>query len=343
VVNFLGATDSVRPYSMEYARWILISSPITGATVCLSQALRAEGSTTFSMAGSVSGCVINVILDPIFISVFGLGVAGAAIATGISKLISMTILFYPYLKRRCVLNIHPRLFTPSRAIYGEIARMGIPTMMRTSMMSISTILINNVAASFGDIALASISVANKSLRMVASAVMGFGQGFQPVAGYNFGAKKYDRVLRAFLYTSVIGAAICAVLGAVLAIFARNIIGVFSNDGDVLALGTVLIRTQCYVLPLHVWVMITTGFFQAMGKAARAGVMGLSRQLLSLIPCVLILTYFFGVDGLARAQAASDVLSFILAGAMVLPAIKQLRAMHREQVKAAAKPAVAAPA
>lgn len=323
LVIMLGATETSKAFSIEYASWILFSAPITAATVCLSQTLRAEGSTTFSMVGSVSGCVINIFLDPLFINVLGMGVAGAAIATGISKFISMIILLMPYYQRKCIIDIKLKYFTPKKDLYAEIARMGIPTMLRTSLMSISTITINRTAAIFGDAALAAISVANKSLRFVGSAVMGFGQGFQPIAGFCWGAKKYNRVKKAFFMTSAIGVALCTALGSFLFIFARQAITIFSSELDVLDIGMLLIRSQCVVLPMHVWVMIATGLFQALGKPFQAGFLGLCRQLFSLLPCVIIMTHFWGLTGLSLAQAASDVVSFTFALIMVIPMMKEL--------------------
>jgi Na+-driven multidrug efflux pump len=208
-------------------------------------------------------------------------------------------------------------------LYAEIARMGIPTMLRTSLMSISTITINRTAATFGDAALAAISVANKSLRFVGSAVMGFGQGFQPIAGFCWGAKKYKRVKKAFYLTSLIGVILCATLGTFLFVFAKQAITIFTPEVDVLDIGMLLIRSQCVVLPMHVWVMIATGLFQALGKPFQAGFLGLCRQAFSLIPCVLILTYMFGLTGLSVAQAASDVVSFCFALAFVIPMIKEI--------------------
>jgi len=330
LVDLLGATESVKPYSMDYAKWILLSAPVTAITVCLSQMLRAEGNTKFAMWGSVSGCIINVVLDPILITTFGMGVAGAAIATDISKVISALILLYPYIKKKCIIQIHPKFFTPTKEIYSEIAKMGIPTVLRTSLFSVSTITINNVAAGFGDVALAAISIATKSMKFVGSAIMGFGQGFQPVAGYSWGAKKYDRVLEGFKITTIIGAVIGIVFGGLLAVFADPVIAIFSKDEGVIELGRILIITQSVVLAPHMWIMIVTGLFQALGKPTQAAVMGLSRQLLALIPSVLILSHFFGVYGLAVSQAASDFISFTVALIMIIPAIKEIKALADEQ-------------
>jgi putative MATE family efflux protein len=313
---------------MDYAKWILLSAPFTAATVCLSQTLRGEGSTGFAMIGSVGGCIINVFLDPVFISVLGLGVAGAAIATGISKVISCGILLFPYFTQKCVLTISPRLFSPQKDLYREIARMGVPTGLRTSMMTVAIIIINNMAAGFGDSVLAAVSVANKSMRLVSSAVMGFGQGFQPIAGYCWGAKRYDRVKQAFFYTSVIGLVISALLGALLTVFARQVIAIFTKDVSMIDTGIVLLRSQSIVLPIHCWGIIAGMLFQAAGKAVRAGIMGLSRQMLTLIPCVVILSKLFGLTGLMYSQAAADVAAFGIALIFIIPMMRELNRLQK---------------
>ncbi|MCL2121511.1 MAG: MATE family efflux transporter [Clostridiales bacterium] len=330
LVNFLGATDTVRPYSMQYARWILLSSPITAANTVLAQLLRAEGSTLYSMIGMSSGCLINVAIDPLFIYNLGFGVAGAAMAKGICNSIALCILLWPFIRRKCVIKLRPSYFSPRGEIYAEIARMGVPTMIRTGMMSIATILINNTAASFGDAVMASVSVANKSLRAVYSGIMGFSQGFQPVAGYCYGAKKYDRVIKAFSITMIIGAVAGIVLGVGLGFFAPQVIGVFSGDPDVMEIGLILIRTQSISLIPHVWVMIGSGFFQALGMALKAAVLGLSRQLFVLIPCVILLSRLFGAVGLACAQAVADMISLVLAAFLVIPTIRELNVLKKKE-------------
>jgi putative MATE family efflux protein len=333
IMNFMGATESVKPYSMNYAKWTLLFAPFTGGTVCLSQSLRGEGSTAFAMFGSVAGCIINVFLDPLLITTFNMGISGAAVATGISKMISFCILLFPYITQKCVLTISPGLFTPKKEIYKEIARMGIPVGIRSSMMSLSTIVINNLAAGFGDIALAAVAVANKCMRLVASAIMGFGQGFQPIAGFCWGAKKYNRVKKAFLYTSLIGFIISSVLGILLTLFARQAIGVFTEDPGMMDIGVTLIRTQSIVLPMHVLAIIASGLFQGTGKPFQAGLLGLSRQMFSLIPCVVILSKLFGLAGLVHAQAAADVLSFCIALGLTAPMMANLGRLQKTQILA----------
>jgi len=325
LVSLLGATESAKPYSMDYARWTLLFSPFTAGTVCLSQSLRGEGSTVFAMCGSVSGCVINVFLDPLFISVLGWGVAGAAIATGFSKVISFCILLYPYLARKCVLYISPRLFTPKKALYSEIARMGIPVGLRTSMMTVSTIIINNVAGGFGDMALAAVAVANKCMRLVASALIGFGQGFQPVCGYNYGAGLYGRVKKAFWFCLKLSFCILLAIAVAVFIFAPEIIALFRrDDSEVIRIGALSMRLQALSFPLTALVVLSNMLMQTIGKSFKASVLALSRQGLFLLPFLFILAPLLGLLGVQLAQPVSDACSFVLAIPLVRGVLKEMR-------------------
>lgn len=332
LVMLLGATETSKQYSMDYASFILIAAPFTAMDVVLSQLLRSEGSTTYSMIGMTSGCFINILLDPLFINVFKWGVGGAAAATALSKVISAVVLLYPYFKKKTLLDLSPRLFKPSKAIYAEIARMGIPSFLRSSLLNVSTVITNNIAGGFSDAALAAISVANKCTRFIGSAIIGFGQGFQPVAGYCWGAQDYRRVLKAFWFTTFLGASVSAVLGGAMIIFSEQLVGVFAADGetDIIAIGSYMVRAQCFMLPLHMWVMVISGLFQALGKATGAAVLSLSRQVICLIPCVIILSKIFGVYGLASAQAASDGLAMLIAAPMLIMVLREIKSLIRRQ-------------
>lgn len=325
LVSLLGATESAKPYAMSYARFILLSVPFTAGEVSLSHILRSEGSTRYSMIGMVSGCVVNVALDPLFIHTFGLEVAGAAIATSISKLVSFLVLLWPFLRRRTMIELRFSYFTPKWSIYKEVARMGIPTFFRASLMTISSVVINNFAGSFSDSALAAVSVANKCTRLAGSAILGFGQGFQPVAGYCWGAKRYHRVNRAFWVCTLMGACMATVVGGVLGIFAPRLVAVFAaEDAEIISLGTLMIRTQCVTMFAHVWVMIINSLFQALGRALPAAILSLSRQAICLIPAVVVLSLVFGVRGLAVSQATSDLLSMAIAIPMVVKITREIK-------------------
>jgi Na+-driven multidrug efflux pump len=209
--------------------------------------------------------------------------------------------------------------------------MGIPTFLRSSMLAVSSIVVNNVAGSFSDSALAAVTVANKSAHLVGSGIIGLSQGFQPVAGYNWGAKNYNRVRKAFWACTVMGVSASIVLGAILAVFARRLVGVFtsSDDLEILQIGSYMIITQCITMGFHTWGVISNGLFQALGRSVGAAILGLSRQLICLLPCVLILSKLFGVYGLASAQAAADILTFIVALLMTVALFRRIKRIEYE--------------
>ena len=337
LVDLLGATSTSKPYAMDYAHFILFSAPFTAGEVALSHMLRSEGSTKYSMIGMCSGCVVNVALDPLFINVFGMEVAGAALATSISKVVSFLVLLWPFLRKKTLLEIRFRYFTPKWYIYKEIARMGAPTFLRASMMSIAGVITNNIAGSFSDSALAAVSVANKCTRLVGSGIMGFGQGFQPVAGYCWGARYYRRVRRAFWVSTLIGGIMAVVVATAMAIFSPTLVSVFAaDDPEILSIGTLMIRTQCYTMVVHIWVMLVTSLFSALGRAISSAVLSLSRQVLCLIPSVIVLSKLFGVTGLACSQAAADVLGLLIAVPLMIRFSKELNGLIAGQDPPTAK-------
>ncbi len=331
LMMLLGAGENVLPYSLDYAGYILFSAPVTAAVVCLSQSLRAEGSTRYAMLGTLCGCVVNIGLDPLFIHVLGMQVAGAAIATGISKVISLAVLLIPFLRSRSVIRLSVHNFSFDGDIYRETARMGIPTFLRMSLFSISNVTLNKYASAFGDSVLAAVSIATRIMNMIGSAVMGYGQGFQPVAGYCWGNKQYLRVKEAFRFTVISGLGASVILAALMFIFAPQVISRFTDaDAEVLRIGTYMVKIQCLVLPLHLGVMVANGLFTAIGRSFEATILGLSRQCICLLPSVIILSRLFDVMGLASAQAVADVLSACVALPMTAALLKKINSLAAEQ-------------
>ncbi len=312
IVDLLGATAEAKQFSMDYSFWILLAAPFTTAELIMNQLLRSEGSTTFAMIGTVSGAVLNCILDPIFISVFGWGVSGAAGATALSKVVSVIVLAWPFVTKKSMLDISIKNFRPDREGVLEVARMGVPAFLRMSLMSLGGIFTNRMARSFGSSVQAGIAVANKLYRFVASAIMGFSQGFGPVAGFCWGARKYKRVRESYFTTITIGCVAGLILGMAMFFGSTFLIRLFNteNDPTMLAIGSFKIRALCLVLIPHEIVMITSNLYQSLGRPVGNLVLSLSRQLLFLIPMVFILPIFFGAEGLAAAQAASDGASFL---------------------------------
>lgn len=330
LVVMMGAKGSVISHSMEYARFILLSAGFISGSFVLNQCLRAEGSATFSMIGMVSGAILNVALDPIFIFVFDLGVAGAAIATAISNVVSFCILLYPFIKKHSLLTLSIKNFALKKSILVEISKMGFPTLLRTGLMTVSTVITNNFAGGFSESALAAISVVNRLMMFIGSALIGFGQGFQPVAGYNWGAKRYDRVWKAFWFCSYVGIIGMAVLCTVIYIFAPNLVGIFTKtDQSIIDIGAFSIRLQCIAMPIHAWVIVVNMLFQALGRAGNAAILSLSRQAICFIPAVIVLSLLFGVWGLAAAQAVADVLSLFIAVPLAVRILKELKVLKAQ--------------
>ena len=328
LVLLLGITEDAKQYCVDYALWILLAAPFTTAGVIMNQLLRSEGSTTYAMIGMTSGCILNCFLDPLFIRTFGWGVGGAAAATALSKVCSCVVLAAPFVRHNTMLTLSPKLFSLDKDNMLEVARMGIPTFLRMSLMSLGGIITNNVAKGFGTAILAAISIANKCNKLVSSAIMGFSQGFGPVAGFCWGAKKYKRVREAYMTTVAIGAVLSVTLGTLMFFCADKLIAVFNTESDpeVLYFGVLKIRTLCVALIPHIVVMVTSNLYQSLGRPLGNLLLSMSRQLLVLIPLVLILPRLYGPTGLAITQACSDMLSFLLLG---LPlAIHMFRIINR---------------
>ena len=333
LVTLLGSTENSREYTIQYAQIILIAAPITAGEVVLSQLLRSEGSTKYSMFGMVSGCVLNIALDPLFIFVLDWGVRGAALATALSKVVSFCVLLSPFLRQKTVLEIKFKLFTPKWEIYKEVAKMGIPTLLRTSLLSVSTIVTNNIAGGYDDATLAAVSVGNKCMRFIGAMIIGLGQGFQPVAGYCWGAKKYKRVLSAFWFTSLMGLIVSVVFGLIMGMFAPQIIGIFNSEADpkIVEIGAFMIRAQSIVMIIHMWVMVIGSLFQALGRAINATILNLSRQVICLIPSVIVMAHFFDEYGLASAQAVADCVSLVIALPLLFKILKELKGLVKEEL------------
>jgi putative MATE family efflux protein len=323
LVKIMGATPDIIDYSIDYASFILYGAPFVAGSFVLNQCLRAEGSATFSMIGMGIGAVINLILDPIFIFTLGWEVAGASAATAISQVISFIILLYPFFRKHSLLHLSPKLITYTKSIISEISKMGFPTLLRTGLMTVSSVVTNNVAGGFSTEALAAISVVNRFMMFIGSALIGFGQGFQPVAGYNWGAKRYDRVWKSFTFSSIVGIAGMVLFCSVVAIVAPWIMRAFSDESSVIDIGAFSIRLQCLAMPIHAWVIVVNMLFQAMGRGTSAAVLSFARQGICFIPAVIVLSLAFGVWGLAAAQAASGVLI------RVMKEIKKLMAENQQ--------------
>ncbi|HAL74234.1 MAG TPA: MATE family efflux transporter [Clostridiales bacterium] len=325
LVRGLGATDNIIQYSKDYASYVLLAAPFMASSFVMNQCLRSEGSALFSMIGMVSGAVLNIAVDPLFILGFGWGVKGASAATAISKVVSFIILIAPYLRRTSLLHLSARNIHFSGEIVSEVAKMGFPAMMRSGLAAVSMIVLNKSAGLYSDSILAGMSVVNRVVMFPTSAILGFGQGFQPVAGFNWGARRYDRVYKAFTFSSIVTLIAGAVMGIILAVLAQTLIGLFTKtDQELLAIGVLSIRLQCLVMPLHAWVIVVNMLYAGLGKARGAAILSISRQGLCLIPSIVVLPLIFGANGLAAVQFASDLLSMLIAVPLCISIIRDIK-------------------
>ncbi|WFA09045.1 MATE family efflux transporter [Tissierella sp. Yu-01] len=330
LVYILGATDTIAPHAKAYIQYILIGIPFMTASFVMNGTLRFQGSAFYAMIGIATGGVLNIVLDPIFIFTFNMGTGGAALATIISQFISFCILFYNSSKGGN-LKIKIKDFSPEWVVYKEILRGGLPSFYRQALGSIALICLNFSAGIYGDAAIAAMSIVGRVIHFAVSVMLGLGQGFQPICGFNYGAKLYDRVLSAFWFTAKLSVTALAILGIIGFITSPIVIQAFrKEDLEVIAIGSLALRLQSLTLPLSAWIIMTNMLVQTIGKSKEASIVSISRQGLFFIPSILILPRILGLLGVQLSQPVSDVCSFILAVFISKEVLNELRSQQEEQ-------------
>ena len=324
MVRLLGATDTCEQFAVEYATYVLLVAPFMAANFVMNQCLRAEGSALLSMVGMGFGGILNCFLDPIFIFELNMGVKGASLATAISKLVSFAILVFPYLTRRSVLHLTIRKFRPTRDIVTQVVTVGSSSMFRSGLAVVSAIVLNNIAGQISDAVLAGVGVSTKVMMFPFGVILGFGTGFQPVAGFNWGARRYDRVKESYRFASRAAILGALAMGLSLAALADPLIGLFAKSdqsAEMLAVGALCIRLQCLALPIHGWVAVVNMFCAGLGNARGALLLSTSRQGTCFLPIVYPMAWLWGTNGVAAVQAVADVLTLLLA----VPLIRRVKA------------------
>ena len=331
IMRICGATDTILPYAVDYGFWIILATPFYSATFVLSNVVRQEGNVRLATIGTIAGAVVNIILDPILIFGFHLGIIGAAVATSLSQIVSFTILFSSIWGDGCVLKLRIHNFRPNRQMMSEIIKIGAPNLFQSGLLIVAQILMNNAAGVYGDAPLAGMNVVNKVSHIIVLGLNGFAQGFQPMCGYCFGAKLYKRVKEGLVFTLKAGIAIVTALCIVAFIFAPQIITLFrADDPEVIDVGSRIMRAHVLVMPLACVTMIANSLFQSCGRAVKAGILALARNGIMLIPMILILPRLFQLTGVVWAQAAADALAFVVAIFMLIHEMKRIRQMQAEQ-------------
>ena len=321
--RILGSTDTILPYTKEYLRIILVGAPWMTVQFVLNNQMRFQGNAFYAMIGVGFGAILNIILDPILIFGFQMGIAGAAAATVISQLISFCLLFAGVRFSGCI-PIRLKNIRLSRERLREITGGGLPSLFRQGLGSVAAMTLNIAANPYGDAAIAAMSVVSRIFMFAISALIGFGQGFQPVCGFNYGAKKYGRVREAFWFCVKISTVFLGVLAVLGFLLSGHLIGIFRDDPEVIRIGTVAVRFQCATLILNGWIVMNNMMTQTMGKTFYASLLASARQGLFFIPALLILPWIFGLTGIQSAQAAADVFAFLLSVVLYRKVMDELK-------------------
>ena len=319
----LGSTETILPYTVTYLWIILLGAPAMTSSLVLNNQMRFQGSAFYAMIGIVSGAVLNMVLDPVLILVCNLGIAGAAMATTISQYVSFILLLI-MIRRGGNMQIRFCNFKPSIHFYKEIIRGGMPSLCRQGLASVATICLNHTAGMYGDAAIAGMSIVSRISMFANSALIGFGQGFQPVCGFNYGAGKHKRVLEAFWFCVKYAFLFLIIVGIMGFAFAPGLVSLFRDDADVIAVGTAALRYQVIAFPLNAWIVMCNMMLQSIGKGLKASIVASARQGLCFLPLILILPHFFGLTGVEICQAVSDVFTLMISVPIGFSVIREMQ-------------------
>lgn len=323
IAVLLGSSKTTLKTASEYLKIILLGSPFILGSFVMNNQLRYQGSAVYSMMGIMSGSIINIGLDPLFIFGFNLGVKGAALATIISQAISFFILLIGTFKGGNI-RMSPKCFKPNKKVVGDICKNGLPSLSRQGIQTVANICLNFAASSYGDAAVAGMSVFNRVMFLGFAVVIGIGQGFQPVCSFNNGAKKYKRVYEGYRFTVILTTCFITAASIIEFIFAPELISLFRDDAEVIEIGTRALKYECIVLPLVGYCTSSNMLMQSLKLPGKATILALARQGIFYIPLMLLLPRLMGETGITIVQPAADALSFIITIIIVKPVVKSLR-------------------
>lgn len=326
----LGSTPTILPYTEKYLGIVLLSAPFLTSSLTLNNQMRLQGNAAYAMYGIVVGVILNVALDPILIFGFDMGITGAAIATLVGQVVSFFILFYMARKGENI-GIYFRNFVPSWLTLKEIFLGGSPSLSRQGLACLATMSLNIAAGTYGDEAIAAMSIVNRISMLVLATVIGLGQGFQPLCGFCYGAKMYDRLEAGYKFTVKVGTAfllVCTVTGW---IFSGSIIGLFRDDPEVISIGVVALRWQLCTYPFNAMILASNMLTQTCRKTWRANFLAAARQGLFFVPLIFILPRFFGLLGVEMCQAVSDTLAFIATIPITIYTFREFSKEQRELI------------
>lgn len=323
LMRLFGSTDTILPYARDYGCFILITTPIMMASFVLNNILRYEGKAYLAMIGLTTGGILNIALDPIFIYKFHMGISGAGLATAISQCVSFSILLSMFLRKKTQSRLLFSRFKANLRNLPLIIQTGFPSLVRQGLNSVASMCLNHYAGFYGDSAIAAMSIVNRICFFIFAVGLGIGQGFQPVCGFNYGAKKFDRVKKAFLFTWAVGEGLLGILAIVGIFSSGKLIGCFRDDVDVISIGTTALRYQLLALFFQPVTICATMLFQSVGANKLATFFSMLRSGLVFIPLLIGLHYFIGLAGVQSAQAIADVLTFVITLPVVIRFMRKL--------------------
>jgi len=323
LMYLFGSTDTILPYAKEYGRFILVATPIMMTSFVLNNILRYEGKAYLAMIGLTTGGILNMILDPIFIYTCNMGISGAGFATALSQCISFTILLSMFLRGKTQSQLSFTKFILNFKHLLLIMQTGFPSLVRQGLNSVATMCLNHYAGLYGDPAVAAMSIVNRICFFIFAVGLGIGQGFQPVCGFNYGAKRYDRVKKAFLFTLAVGEVLLGALAIVGIFLSEDLIGIFRDDSEVIRIGTRALQYQLLALFFQPITICATMLFQSVGANKLATLFSMLRSGVIFIPLLATLHHFIGLYGVQSAQAVADVLTFVVTLPVVIWFMKNM--------------------
>ena len=324
VLKMLGATGSIMPYAVTYTRIYIVSSIFNVFNVTMNNIVTSEGAAKTTMFALLAGAALNMMLDPVFIYVLDLGVAGAAIATAISQIVSTAVYLTYIFRKKSVFNFSIKECCYSKEIVSEVLKIGIPTLVFQLLTSLSIALINMQTKVYGDSVIAAMGVVTRVISMGSLMVFGFIKGFQPIAGFSYGAKKYDRLHEAIKISILWSTIFCIIFGAGAALFSSSIISGFTRgDMEMIHAGQKALRANGLSFLLFGFYTVYSSLFLALGKAKEGFILGACRQGICFVPVILLLPMAWGIHGILYAQPIADVLSAIVTVFMALHLHKEL--------------------
>lgn len=331
LVYMLGSTDTILPYAKAYISYILLAAPFMVSSFVMNQILRYEGKAALSMIGLSIGGLLNIIVDPILMFGLNMGISGAGLSTAVSQFISFMILLSFFLTGKSQSKISIKLCSKKLSDLVQIISTGFPSLIRQGLSCISIMILNRCAGVYGDSAIAAMTIVNRVCFFAFAVGLGIGQGYQPVAGFNYGAKKYSRVKKGFFFTWYASTVLMGVFAVIGMIMAPEIVKILRDDADVISIGTFALRLQLAMVIIQPFAVCSNMMFQSTGKNKQAAVTAMFRSGLFFIPVIIIFSRCFGITGIQIAQPAADLITFCAVIPFTIRYLKDLPSDNEQPV------------